>query len=204
MKLASSRRKGAKQSSWTVFTWIALTLTDAAAIGGDPGPIINDALLHRQGQAVGEFDWVEIYNPRAEALSLGGWSLFVDREEFLRVQPGVVLPPQAHLLVTFDPFQVEWSTGTRLSLLDSGRREIDSAWVYLRGDVDENDRMSIADPVAILRFAFGAGPVPLCPGVADMNDDGRVALDDAVLLLMYLFRAGDSPAAPYPNYAACH
>ncbi len=73
--------------------------------------------------------------------------------------------------------------------------------VGLRGDVNADTDVNIADPVALLSYLFTAGDPPVgCLAVGDANADGGTNIADAVYLLDYLFVAGPTPAAPgYPS-----
>jgi hypothetical protein len=67
---------------------------------------------------------------------------------------------------------------------------------FLRGDVNMDEDIDIADPVSILAFSFSGGREPACMDAADANDDGRVDVSDAVYLLNYLFTGGSAPPPP--------
>ena len=68
---------------------------------------------------------------------------------------------------------------------------------FIRGDVSRDERVDLADAIAICLTASGNGLVP-CEDAADVNDNGRVDLADAVYLLTYLFAQGNEPASPFP------
>lgn len=71
---------------------------------------------------------------------------------------------------------------------------------FLRGDVDWDERLRIADAVLILRHLFplevGSYTGLSCLDAGDVNDDGAVNITDAVFLLLHLYRGGSSPPAP--------
>lgn len=71
---------------------------------------------------------------------------------------------------------------------------------FLRLDVNDDDRIDIADPIGILQEVFqgipGAAP---CEDARDANDDGRKDISDVVYALFYLFRGGSPPPAPFPS-----
>jgi DNA-binding beta-propeller fold protein YncE len=69
---------------------------------------------------------------------------------------------------------------------------------FSRGDIDDDGRHNITDPITLLNHLFLAGARPGCFRAADTNDDGRVGLDDAIFLLNHLFLGGIAPPAPYP------
>lgn len=70
---------------------------------------------------------------------------------------------------------------------------------FVRGDANVDDSINIADPVAILTYLFGGGPLPICFDAADSNDDGGVDISDSIYLLSFLFAGGPDPLPPYPD-----
>jgi len=62
---------------------------------------------------------------------------------------------------------------------------------FIRGDVNDDGGVDLADVVYFLGVVFGRRPVPECMDAADTNDDGAVNLADAISLLSYLYK-GDS------------
>jgi hypothetical protein len=68
----------------------------------------------------------------------------------------------------------------------------------LRGDVNNDGRVDMADSVAIQAFLYQGGAAPTCMDAADVNDDGRVDNTDPICLMTYLFMGGSRPAAPFP------
>ena len=68
---------------------------------------------------------------------------------------------------------------------------------FMRGDVNDDGQVDIADAVAALDFLFGAGDTLGCLDATDANDDEQVDVADAIRILGYLF-GGDPPmTAPY-------
>ena len=65
---------------------------------------------------------------------------------------------------------------------------------FLRGDVNRDSRVNIADALIILSL-FQSSPVISCQDAADANDDGRIDISDAITLLSYLF-SGDGTVVP--------
>jgi len=57
----------------------------------------------------------------------------------------------------------------------------------LRGDVNADGSVDLADPIAALRFLFLGAEPPRSPGAADMNGDGTLDIVDAIALLELLF-----------------
>ncbi|MFQ5653506.1 MAG: hypothetical protein ACE5GW_02100 [Planctomycetota bacterium] len=73
--------------------------------------------------------------------------------------------------------------------------------LFIRGDVNANGVMNIADPVFLLSVLFVPGaPQPTCDDAADANDDGSVNIADAISILQALFVPGTPPLpAPHPG-----
>ena len=63
----------------------------------------------------------------------------------------------------------------------------------LRGDVNGNRFLSLADVVMLLSYLFRGGAAPYCTALADANNDGNLNLADAIFLLDYLFGNGPPP-----------
>jgi len=68
---------------------------------------------------------------------------------------------------------------------------------FVRGEVNGDGRIDIADPVWILGALYGGLPLRIADA-ADVNDNGILELSDPIHLLNHLFRSGEPPAAPYP------
>jgi pimeloyl-ACP methyl ester carboxylesterase len=61
---------------------------------------------------------------------------------------------------------------------------------FRRGDVNDDAKVNIGDPIKLLSYLFADGPEPACQDAADGNDDGTLNIADAVYLLSYLFASG--------------
>ncbi len=70
---------------------------------------------------------------------------------------------------------------------------------FVRGEVNGDGKIDIADPVFILSYLFASGPRVRCEDAADTNDDGKVDISDAVTLLLYLFGVRHSLPYPFPD-----
>ena len=70
---------------------------------------------------------------------------------------------------------------------------------FIRGDLNEDGRIDIADVISWLSILFSIGPDPhwQCQDGADINDDGELNIADPIYLLQYLFAAGPSPHPPF-------
>ena len=70
---------------------------------------------------------------------------------------------------------------------------------FVRGDVNGDGVIDIADPIANLSALFGNGAsAVLCLDAADANDDGTRDIADAIFQLQSLF-AGSAPELPPPG-----
>jgi len=67
---------------------------------------------------------------------------------------------------------------------------------FVRGDVNVDGKLNVADAVANARYVLGGGFPLGCQDAADANDDGRLDLSDAFYILQFLFAEG--PAIPAP------
>jgi len=72
--------------------------------------------------------------------------------------------------------------------------------LFKRGEVNGDERVDLADAVAICWSLFDGLPLG-CKDAADVNDDGTINLADPVYLLSYLFLGAAPPPPPGP-YAA--
>ncbi len=69
---------------------------------------------------------------------------------------------------------------------------------FLRGEVNKDGNIDIADAVTILGYLFSHRALE-CLDAADVNDDGSVDIADAIYVLGFLFAEGPSPRAPFPD-----
>ncbi len=67
---------------------------------------------------------------------------------------------------------------------------------FLRGEVNGDDSVNLADAVAILEYLFGDGRLA-CEDAADVDDTGRVNITDPIYLLLHLFADGPEPPSPF-------
>jgi hypothetical protein len=74
---------------------------------------------------------------------------------------------------------------------------------FLRGDINLDGTVSIADTVGFECILFCAALPPLpCFDAADVDDDGRLGITDWVALLTGLFLESDTIAPPFPDVGA--
>jgi hypothetical protein len=71
---------------------------------------------------------------------------------------------------------------------------------FIRGDINDDSVINIADAVSMLAGLFTGGAIN-CDDAADCNDDGSVNIADAVYELANLFAGG--PAMPAPTAPTC-
>ena len=71
--------------------------------------------------------------------------------------------------------------------------------VFIRGDVNMDTYVDIADVIFHLDYTFLSGPLPICMDAGDANDDGISDISDAIFLLYYFFLAGPGPWVPFPD-----
>lgn len=147
------------------------------------------------------------------AVVLHGWNFTWTAETTLRVA-GQALPRSEYEVTTcgrIDVFamppgeagpvtlSVENSTGA--TLIEGAYTYIDSPpqTRFVRGDLNEDGSLDLADPVFVLTYLFAAGTEPSCQSAADVDASGSVDPTDAVLLLNFLFLAGPAPREPFPG-----
>jgi len=70
---------------------------------------------------------------------------------------------------------------------------------FIRGDVTQDGKLDIADPIFLAGYLFQGRAEPQCLDAADVNDDGKLNLTDAVHALDYLFKGKTPPASPFPD-----
>jgi len=66
----------------------------------------------------------------------------------------------------------------------------------LRGDVNQDENISIGDVVFLINYLYRYGPPPSILETGDVNCDTHVDLGDVVFLLDYLYRYGPYPCSP--------
>jgi hypothetical protein len=72
-----------------------------------------------------------------------------------------------------------------------------SAAPFIRGDVNQDGKINIADPVCGVAFLFAGGTV-MCEDALDVNDSNATDIADPIYLLGYLFAGSAPPTAPFP------
>ncbi len=70
---------------------------------------------------------------------------------------------------------------------------------YVRGDMNTDGVVDIADVFTAEDYLFLGGEEPQCVAALDSNNDDQLDIADLIFLLSYLFLSGDEPQAPFPN-----
>ena len=70
---------------------------------------------------------------------------------------------------------------------------------FIRGDVNGDGDVNIADAISVLEYLFAGGEPPPCPDAADVNDDGIINIADPVALLSALFVGDFEISPPFPE-----
>ncbi|MBN1421611.1 MAG: DUF2341 domain-containing protein [Planctomycetes bacterium] len=92
------------------------------------------------------------------------------------------------------PICVDWDGG--------GIPDDEEHRFFVRGDVDANGRLDVADPIRWLSYEFLGTPVPPCFRAADLDGDGVPSVADAVRALAFLFAGAPPPPPPFPACGA--
>ncbi len=71
--------------------------------------------------------------------------------------------------------------------------------IFIRGDVNMDSLVDLADAIFHLDYTFLGGPLPSCMDAGDANDDGVSDISDAIFLLYYFFLDGPGPWVPFPD-----
>ncbi len=74
-----------------------------------------------------------------------------------------------------------------------------AAETFVRGQVNGDGAVDMADAIDLLHYLFLSGPAPGCRKAADLNDDGDIDIADPVRLLLFLFTGGPAIPQPYPD-----
>lgn len=81
----------------------------------------------------------------------------------------------------------------------NGRLSIITDGPFIRGDVNEDGRLDITDPIAEAEWLFRDGFQVECPKAGDADDDGDTDLGDLIYSLRFLFLGGPALPAPFPG-----
>ena len=126
---------------------------------------------------------------------------------------GTVLPTAVESTVQFNPqdgfgsppinnMLVFGTTSVAVDTLYPGSLLIELPPVpqlFIRGDVNMDSVVDLADVIFHLDYTFLSGPLPSCMDAGDANDDGVSDVSDAIFLLYWFFLDGPGPWVPFPN-----
>lgn len=82
--------------------------------------------------------------------------------------------------------------------LDGNRIPDECSSAFIRGDLNQDLIVDVADGTLLLSFLFQNSPVP-CYSSADTTTDGMIDIADFSYLSTFLFSAGSPPPAPFPS-----
>ncbi|MCA8959693.1 MAG: dockerin type I repeat-containing protein [Planctomycetes bacterium] len=138
---------------------------------------------------------VELYSAQYEALTVGAAQLcYCDS---LVPQPPELLPvPVETLLVGVSGLSIDPPTQCFDIVVQSA-----TATTFVRGDVNDDGGVTIADAITGLGQLFSGEPID-CASSGDVNGDGGYDIGDMISLLNYLFSGGPPPVEPFPGCGA--
>jgi M6 family metalloprotease-like protein len=137
------------------------------------------------------FDW-EDANPWEELK----YDLYVSTSSNFHLDSTVVYDSLliSHHTDTLEIDRFYWKVRT---YNNSVERWSNQTWTFLsaiRGDVNADKEVAIADVVYLINYLFKSGPEPVPePVIGDVNCDDNVEITDAVYLVNYLFKGGPPP-----------
>jgi hypothetical protein len=70
---------------------------------------------------------------------------------------------------------------------------------FLRGDANEDGKVTLSDSHFIFSYLFQWGAEPVCQDAGDADDDGRISITDGIVILNHLVIGGPAPCDPYPQ-----
>jgi len=100
--------------------------------------VVNEVELNPEGDDADNSieEWVELYNPKTEAVDVGGWTLSTSFL-ILPIDQGTIIEPSEHLIVS-RPSRWMANSDELVVLRDSGGFEVDRTPVL--SDLDDDDR----------------------------------------------------------------
>jgi hypothetical protein len=98
------------------------------------------------------------------------------------------------------PDDCDIASGTSLDTNGNGTPD-ECETQFRRGDANASGNVNVTDPIYILQYVIGTGPVPSCLESANVNNDAQSQVDitDVIYLLNYLFLAQTPPAEPFAS-----
>jgi hypothetical protein len=113
---------------------------------------------------------------------------YVDATGFLRINQGYQ--------ITTDSFP----TNVNIYVPRITVNELVQAQNWIPFDVNGDGAVDVTDPISLLNYLFGGGPLPPCLAATDFNGDGAYDISDAVGALSFLFLGG---GPPFPGGIDC-
>lgn len=98
--------------------------------------------------------------------------------------------------VRVDDFEGEVGVSERIRV-NLGDGPINNSGGFVRGDVNADGVINIADALSGLNFLFAGGSPLDCLDAADINDDGTLNISDPPYLLTFQFAGGSRPPDPF-------
>lgn len=89
-------------------------------------------------------------------------------------------------------------SNTIVVLLSLCVSQVLQAQMFIRGDTNDDGKITIADPIKILQHTF-FGEQLRCTDAADFDDNGIINTHDVISCLTYLFIGGTPPKQPFPE-----
>ena len=75
-----------------------------------------------------------------------------------------------------------------------------SSWAALRGDVDGNGMVDVADVNAVINAMLGKGTGSLSPSACDINGDGMVDISDVNLVIDIMLGRATTMCGTRPRF----
>ena len=92
--------------------------------------------------------------------------------------------------------QVDYTGYKRGVHLPEGNAE---AATFVRGDVDADGNVNIADAITLLDYLFRGSDAISCPDTGDADDSGRLNLSDVLRIVNHVLFRGTPVAEPFPD-----
>ncbi|OGC84119.1 MAG: hypothetical protein A2W07_05130 [candidate division Zixibacteria bacterium RBG_16_43_9] len=86
-----------------------------------------------------------------------------------------------------------WKVRAYNSSIERWSSQIRTLMSVLRGDANNDAKVTIADVVYLVNYLFKGGPPSYLLEAGDANCDGNVTVSDVIYLINYLFKGGPKP-----------
>ena len=174
--------------------WVANT-DPGEGIGGFVAfiPVLGDASITLPSEDDLE---LAVYEYTIAASASGGDVISIDFTEELASEAGGV-PVAVTVVDNLSGVQLTLENGDVFVLAGGVTVLPPPGAVFVRGDVNGNDEITISDAVEILSYQFLDAQPPACLDAADVDDDGEISgLLEATALLNWIFNDGAPPPPP--------